>query len=46
MALAEVKKLPQATRDKVYGVLETIYKSRHPDDAEVARLQAVIDAKK
>ena len=46
VALAEVKGLPQATRDKVYGVLETIYKSRNPDDAEAAGLQAVIDAKK
>ncbi len=46
VALAEVKKLPQATRDKVYGVLETIYKSRNPDDTEGAGLQAVIDAKK
>jgi tetratricopeptide (TPR) repeat protein len=46
VALAEVKGLPQATRDKVYGVLESVYKSRNPDDAEAAGLQAVIDAKK
>jgi len=46
VALAEVKGLPQATRDKVYGVLEGVYKSRNPDDAEAAGLQAVIDAKK
>ncbi len=46
VALAEVKNLPQATRDKVYGVLESVYKSRNPDDAEGAGLQAVIDAKK
>lgn len=46
VALAEVKGLPQATRDKVYGVLETVYKSRNPEDAEAAGLQAVIDAKK
>ena len=36
----------QATRDKVYGVLESVYKSRNPEDAEAAGLQAVIDAKK
>lgn len=46
VALAEVKGLPQATRDKVFGVLESVYKSRNPDDAEAAGLQAVIDAKK
>jgi len=46
VALAELKGLPQATRDKVYGVLESVYKSRNPDDAEAAGLQAVIDAKK
>jgi tetratricopeptide (TPR) repeat protein len=46
VALAEVKNLPQATRDKVYGVLESVYKSRHPDDAEAANLQALIDSKK
>jgi tetratricopeptide (TPR) repeat protein len=46
VALAEVKSLPQATRDKVYGVLESVYKSRNPDDAEAAGLQAVIDGKK
>ena len=46
VALAEVKNLPQGTRDKVYGVLESVYKSRNPDDAEAAGLQAVIDSKK
>ena len=46
VALAEVKNLPQATRDKVYGVLESVYKARNPDDAEAAGLQAAIDAKK
>jgi tetratricopeptide (TPR) repeat protein len=46
VALAEVKSLPQATRDKVYGVLESVYKSRNPDDAEAAGLRAAIDAKK
>jgi tetratricopeptide (TPR) repeat protein len=46
VAFAEAQSLPQATRDKVYGVLETVYKSRNPDDAEAAGLQAVIDAKK
>jgi tetratricopeptide (TPR) repeat protein len=46
VALAELKSLPQGTRDKVYGVLESVYKSRNPDDAEAAGLQAVIDSKK
>ena len=46
VALAEVKSLPQATRDKVYGVLESVYKARNPSDADGAGLQAVIDAKK
>ena len=46
VALAEVKSLPQGTRDKVYGVLESVYKSRNPDDAEAAGLQALIDSKK
>jgi tetratricopeptide (TPR) repeat protein len=46
VALAEVKGLPQATRDKVFGVLESVYKARNPDDAEAAGLQALIDAKK
>ena len=46
VALAEVKNLPQATRDRVYAVLESAYKTRNPDDAEAAGLQAVIDSKK
>ncbi len=46
VALAEVKGLPQATRDRVYGVLESAYKARNPDDAEAAGLQAIIDGKK
>ena len=46
VALAEVKNLPQATRDRVYTVLESAYKTRNPDDAEAAGLQAVIDSKK
>ena len=46
VALAEVKNLPQATRDRVYAVLESAYKARNPDDAEAAGLQAVIDSKK
>jgi len=46
VALAEVKNLPQATRDRVYGVLESAYKTRNPDDAEAAGLQALIDSKK
>jgi hypothetical protein len=46
VALAEVKNLPQATRDRVYAVLESAYKVRNPDDAEAAGLQAVIDSKK
>lgn len=46
VALAEVKGLPQATRDRVYGVLESAYKARNPDDSEAAGLQAIIDSKK
>jgi tetratricopeptide (TPR) repeat protein len=46
VALAEVKNLPQATRDRVYGVLESAYKARNPDDPDAAGLQAVIDSKK
>jgi hypothetical protein len=46
VALAEVTNLPQATRDRVYAVLESAYKTRNPDDAEAAGLQAVIDSKK
>jgi hypothetical protein len=46
VALAEVKSLPQATRDRVYAVLESAYKARNPEDAEAAGLQAVIDSKK
>jgi hypothetical protein len=46
VALAEVKGLPQATRDKVYGVLESVYKSRHPEDADAAGLKALIESKK
>ena len=46
VALAEVKNLPQATRDRVYAVLESAYKTRNPDDAEAAGLRAVIDSKK
>jgi tetratricopeptide (TPR) repeat protein len=46
VALAELKSLPQGTRDKVYGVLESVYKSRNPDDAEAAGLQPLIDSKK
>lgn len=46
VALAEVKNLPQATRDRVYTVLESAYKTRNPEDAEAAGLQALIDSKK
>ena len=46
VALAELKNLPQATRDRVYAVLESAYKTRNPDDAEAAGLQAVVDSKK
>lgn len=45
VALADAKGLPQGTRDKVYGVLESVYKSRHPD-ADAAALQALIESKK
>jgi hypothetical protein len=33
VALANVKGLPPATRDKVFSVLDSVYKTRHPDDA-------------
>lgn len=47
VALADAQGLPQGTRDKVYGVLESVYKSRHmEDDAEATGLQALIDSKK
>jgi tetratricopeptide (TPR) repeat protein len=46
VALAEVTNLPAATRDRYYKVLESAYKTRNPDDAEAAGLQAVIDSKK
>jgi hypothetical protein len=46
VALAEVKNLPQATRDRVYAVLESAYKTRYPDDTELTGLQAIIDSKK
>lgn len=46
VAFADTKGLFQTTRDKVYGVLEIVYKSRHPEDAEGTGLQAVIDGKK
>jgi tetratricopeptide (TPR) repeat protein len=46
VALAEVKNLPQATRDRVYGVLESAYKARNPEDPDATGLQAVIDSKK
>ena len=45
VALAEVKGLPQTTRDKVHGVLESVYKSRYPED-DGTGMQAAIDAKK
>jgi hypothetical protein len=47
VALADTQNLPQGTRDKVYGILESVYKSRHAeDDAAGAGLQALIDSKK
>ena len=47
VALADVKGLPQATRDKVYGILESVYKSRYPEETDPAsKLQALIDSKK
>jgi len=46
VAFADAQGLPQGTRDKVYGVLESVYKSRHPDDADAAGLAALIESKK
>jgi hypothetical protein len=46
VALAEVKGLPQATRDRVFVVLESAYKTRNPDDPDAAGLPALVDSKK
>jgi tetratricopeptide (TPR) repeat protein len=46
VALADTQNLPQATRDRVYAVLESAYKARNPDDPDATGLQAIIDSKK
>jgi len=46
VAFADAQGLPQGTRDKVYGVLESVYKSRNPDDTDAAGLAALIESKK
>jgi len=47
VAFADAQGLPQGTRDKVYGILESVYKTRYPDEADpTAALQALIDSKK
>jgi len=43
VAFATVKNLPQSTRDRVFGLLENVYKTRHPEDA--TGLQALVDEK-
>ena len=43
VAFADAKGLSKDSRDRVYEVAKTVYVSRHPDDAEAAGLQTVID---
>jgi hypothetical protein len=45
VALAKVKNLPAATRDKVNQTLETVYKTRFPEDAGMAGLQKILQEK-
>ena len=45
VALAKVKGLPAATRDRVNQTLETIYKTRFPEDTALAGLQKVLQEK-
>ena len=44
VAFADARGLPKATRDRVFSLLEGVYKSRHPDDP--AGLQGLIESKK
>jgi hypothetical protein len=45
VALAKVKGLPAPVRDKVNQTLETIYKTRFPEDATLAGLQKILQEK-
>jgi hypothetical protein len=45
VALAKVKGLPAPVRDKVNQTLETIYKTRFPEDAALAGLQKILQEK-
>jgi hypothetical protein len=44
VAFADARGLPKATRDRVFSLLESVYKSRHPDAA--AGLAELIQSKK
>ena len=45
VALAKVKGLPAPVRDKVNQTLETVYKTRFPEDAALAGLQKILQEK-
>lgn len=45
VAFAKVKNLATATREKVNQTLESVYKSRHPEDAPLAGLQKILQEK-
>jgi hypothetical protein len=45
VAFAKVKNLSATTRDRVNQLLEATYKTRHPEDAELAGLQKLLQEK-
>jgi hypothetical protein len=45
VALATAKNLPAATRDRINGVLESVYKTRHPEDSALEGLKKLIEEK-
>ena len=45
VALANVKGLPAATRDRVRTALEAVYKVRFPEDTALAGLQKIVQEK-
>ncbi len=45
VAFAKAKNLAPATRDRINQTLEAVYKSRHPEDAALAGLQKLLQAK-
>jgi hypothetical protein len=45
VAFAKAKNLPAAARDKVNQTLESVYKSRHPEDAALGGLQKILQQK-